>query len=116
MAKCFKRCPLQFKYKYLDELARRVLSKPLTRGKWFHSLLETYYRPDDDPANGADGEYRETWEDVPRHMSHKFSTLFDEEKEELGDLPREMQYLMASYRWTYRTSASSAGQAAEKTN
>src|SRR3546814_13177104 len=85
MAKCFKRCPLQFKYKYLDELARRVLSKPLTRGKWFHSLLETYYRPDDDPANGADGEYRETWEDVHRHMSHKFSNLFDEEKEELGD-------------------------------
>src|SRR3546814_9274206 len=82
-----------FKYKYLDELSPRVLSKPLTRGKWFHSLLETYYRPDDDPANGADGEYRETWEDVHRHMSHKFSNLFDEETEELGDLPREMQTL-----------------------
>lgn len=111
MAKCFKRCPLQFKYKYLDELAPRVLSKPLTRGKWFHSLLETYYRPEDDP----NADTSETWEDVHRHLSHKFSNLFDEEKEELGDLPREMSSLMESYLWHYQNDESWTVHEVEKT-
>lgn len=96
MAKQFKRCPLAFSYKYVEELAPRSLSKPLTRGKWFHSLLEEYYSPADDP--NAD---RVGWEEVHKRLSHKFSLLFDEEKEQLGDLPREMEQLMESYLWHY---------------
>lgn len=111
MAKCFKRCPLQFKYKYLDELSPRVVSKPLTRGKWFHSLLETYYRPDDDPT----GEAEQDWQQVHKRMSHKFSLLFDEEKEELGDLPREMDQLMRSYLWHYQNDESWTVHEVEKT-
>lgn len=110
MAKTFKRCPLQFKYKYLDELSPRVVSKPLTRGKWFHSLLEEYYAPADDP--NAD---RVGWEAVHKAMSHKFSLLFDEEKEELGDLPREMSSLMESYLWHYRNDESWTVHEVEKT-
>lgn len=110
MAKTFKRCPLQFKYKYLDELSPRVSSKPLTRGKWFHSLLETYYTPEDER-----GDDYQTWEEVHKHMSHKFSQLFDEEKEELGDLPREMQHLMESYLWHYRNDESWTVHEVEKT-
>lgn len=111
MAKTFKRCPLQFKYKYLDELSPRVTSKPLTRGKWFHSLLETYYAPKDDPNANTD----ETWEQVHDRMSRKFSGLFDEEKEELGDLPREMKALMESYLWHYRNDESWTVHEVEKT-
>src|SRR3546814_5607353 len=48
-------------------------------------------------------------------MSHKFSNLFDEEKEELGDLPREMQSLMESYLWHYRNDESWTVHEVEKT-
>lgn len=110
MAKTFKRCPLQFKYKYLDQLSPRVVSKPLTRGKWFHSLLEEFYSPADDP--NAD---RVGWEETHRRMSRKFSGLFDEEKEELGDLPTEMKALMESYLWHYQNDESWTVHEVEKT-
>src|SRR3546814_21126444 len=48
-------------------------------------------------------------------MSHKFSNLFDEEKEELGDLPREMQSLMEPYLWHYRNDESCTVHEVEKT-
>lgn len=111
MAKQFKRCPLAFKYKYIDSLAPRVVSKPLTRGKWFHSLLETYYTPKDDP----NADHSATWQDVHKGMAHKFSQLFDEEKEELGDLPREMSDLMESYLWHYDRDQSWTVHEVEKT-
>lgn len=111
MAKTFKRCPMQFDYKYNQELAPRVHSKPLERGKWFHSLLETYYRPSDDP----NADTAETWEDVHQRMSNKFSDLFDEEKEDLGDLPREMRSLMESYLWHYDSDQSWTVHEVEKT-
>lgn len=105
MTKCFRRCPLQFKYKYLDELSPRIVSKPLTRGKWFHSLLETYYDP----------EAEQTWEEVHKRMTIGFSKLFDEEKEALGDLPREMDQLMRSYLWHYAEDSSWIVHEVEKT-
>jgi hypothetical protein len=111
MAKTFKRCPLQFKYKYLDELSPRVQSKPLTRGKWFHELLETYYAPQDTWENGV----RPSWEDVNDRLTKKFATLFDEEKDELGDLPREMKRLMESYLWHYAGDTSWIVHEVEKT-
>lgn len=110
MAKQFKRCPLAAKYKYVDELSPRSVSKPLTRGKWFHTLLEEYYSPADDP--NAD---RVGWEEAHRRMTHKFSLLFDEEKEELGDLPREMEQLMESYLWHYDNDQSWTVHEVEKT-
>jgi hypothetical protein len=110
MAKTFKRCPLQAKYKYMDELSPRVVSKPLTRGKWFHTLLEEHYAPADDP--NAD---RVGWEAAHKRMAQKFSGLFDEEKEELGDLPREMKSLMESYLWHYRHDSSWTVHEVEKT-
>ena len=110
MAKTLKRCPLSFKYKYLDELSPRVTSKPLTRGKWFHSLLEEYYSPADDPNAERVG-----WEEVHRRLTNKFALLFDEEKEELGDLPREMKSLMESYLWHYDRDQSWIVHEVEKT-
>lgn len=88
LAKTFKRCPRQAMYKYVEGFIPRVDSKPLTRGKWFHALLEEDYRG---------GE----WKVVHREWTRKFEELFDEEKEHLGDLPREMFRLMLSYKWHY---------------
>lgn len=89
LLKTFRRCPRAALYKYHDSLAPRALSKPLKRGNWMHSLLEAEY-------SGAD------WREVHRHLTEKFSQLFDEEKDALGDLPYEMLKLMRSYMWHYR--------------
>lgn len=111
MTKQFRRCPLAFKYKYLDELSPKTLSKPLTRGKWFHELLETYYAPADENST----EPKPTWQDAHKRLSRNFSMLFDVEKEELGDLPREMKSLMESYLWHYQNDESWTVHEVEKT-
>lgn len=88
MAKSFRRCPRQFRYKYVQQIQPRIYNKPLTRGTWFHELLEAHY-------SGKD------WKKVHRLKCREFSELFDEEKEKLGDLPTEMLALMRSYLWHY---------------
>src|SRR5688500_4738089 len=89
MLKAFRRCPKQVEFKYGRQLLPRIDSKPLTRGKWFHSLLEAHYV-------GRD------WKKVHKAWCRRFSGLFDEEKEKLGDLPNEMYRLMLSYLWHYK--------------
>jgi hypothetical protein len=88
MIKTFRRCPKLAEFKYVRRLSPRIKSKPLTRGTWFHKLLEEHYA-------GRD------WKKAHKRMSLKFNELFDEEKDELGDLPREMLMLMRSYLWHY---------------
>lgn len=91
MLNTFSRCPNQARYKYAERLKPRFINskdKPLKRGVWFHSLLEEYYA-------GRD------WKAKHKELSAKFSELFDEEKDALGDLPSEMSKLMRSYLWHY---------------
>jgi hypothetical protein len=88
MIKTFRMCPREAMYKYHDRLKPKKVSKPLTRGKWAHSLLEEHYK-------GGD------WKIPHKKLTLEFSKLFDEEKEHLGDLPRELDVLMASYFWHY---------------
>src|SRR5688572_3488208 len=89
MLKTFRRCPRQAHYKYVLRLKPKSLSKPLRRGTWMHSLLETHHGGED-------------WEAKHKELSLQFSELFDEEKEKLGDLPRECRRLMKSYLWHYK--------------
>lgn len=88
MIKTFRRCPKQAQYKYIDRLKPKRLSKQLRRGSWIHSLLETYYK-------GGD------WREPHTELSKRFNQMFDEEKAEMGDLPREIEKLMVSYFWHY---------------
>lgn len=88
MLKSFLACPNQARYKYYLRLKPKTLSKPLTRGKWMHSLLEAFYKGED-------------WKPIHRSLTHDFSLLFDEEKDALGDLPRECARLMRGYLWHY---------------
>ena len=88
MLKTFNMCHREAYYKYALRLSPRQQSKPLTRGKWMHSLLENYHMGKD-------------WEKVNKQLTKQFSKLFDEEKEKLGDLPREALSLMESYTWHY---------------
>lgn len=91
MLQCFGRCPKQAQYKYAERLKKRVLTmrdKPLKRGTWFHELLQLYYLGQD-------------WKGRHRELTKKYNGLFDEEKESLGDLPRECGRMMQSYLWHY---------------
>lgn len=88
MIKTFRMCPREAMYKYHDRLQPKKVSKPLTRGKWAHSLLE-------EDMKGGD------WKKPHKQLSLKFGELFDEEKEHLGDLPHELDLLMHSYFWHY---------------
>lgn len=91
MLKAFGRCPKQAQYKYVERLKKRRMNerdKPLSRGIWLHHLLEAHYA-------GLD------WKVVHRKLSEKFAELFDEERESLGDLPRECAQIMKSYLWHY---------------
>lgn len=89
MMKTFRNCPKETFYKYVLRLQPKTLSKPLTRGKWFHDLLEHFLLGED-------------WRLVHKKWCGRYSKMFDEEKEKLGDLPTELEQLMLSYIWHYK--------------
>jgi hypothetical protein len=89
MLKTFRRCPKQTEYKYLERLKPRVLGRPLRLGTWMHALQEA-------KANGDD------WREKHKEMIRtEWAPLFDEEKEDIGDLPGDAYRLMLSYEWYY---------------
>lgn len=88
MMKTFLNCPREAYYKYVLQLRPKVSSKPLEIGKWMHTLLEAHYSGED-------------WEKEHAVLSSRFNRLFDEEKDDLGDLPVLNRALMESYLWHY---------------
>lgn len=88
MLKIFRRCPKQAEYKYVQRLKPKSLGRPLNFGKDFHLMLQVHYE-------GGD------WREVLRQVRNTFSELFDEEKDELGDYPRDLERTMVSYLWHY---------------
>ena len=89
MIKTFRRCPKQMEYKYIRRLKPKLVSLPLKRGSWLHEMLEAYYKGED------------PWE-VHAHLSLKFSELFEEEREDYGDLPGDCRRIFESYLWHYQ--------------
>lgn len=89
MLKTFRRCPKQAEFKYAHRLKPKRLATPLKRGTWVHALLEAYHKGED-------------WKKVHAAYSHKFSLLFDEEKDFYGDMPNEIYAIMQSYMWHYK--------------
>lgn len=90
MIKTFRRCPKQASYKYVERLKPRILGRPLRVGTWMHELQEVH---------GQGGDWREKHEELRKT---RWAKLFDEEKEDIGDLPGDCQRLMESYLWHYR--------------
>lgn len=89
MMKTFRRCPKQFEYKYIERLKPKVMGRPLRFGTWMHALMEAHYKGEDVEA-------------VHKRFTHEFSKYFDEEKAELGDLPRDVWSTWLSYLWHYK--------------
>lgn len=86
--KVYRRCPKQYEFKYIMGLRKKKRKVELERGSWIHELLMVH----------ADGE---DWRDRHSELTKKFNNLFEEEREDLGDLPRECARIMRSYLRTY---------------
>lgn len=84
----WRRCPKQFHYKYVMGLRSKRKSLPLERGSWIHALMEAYYDP---------SPYSKDWRQVHKEWSRDFYNLFEDEREELGDLPIEVMRIFTSY-------------------
>lgn len=82
--KTYRRCPKQFEFKYVEGLRSKRKSLPLYRGDWLHQLIMHHY----------DGE---DWQTHHEALALEFFKLFEEEREELGDLPAECERIMTSY-------------------
>lgn len=82
--KTYLRCRRKYYYRYVLGLSPKQKSVQLERGSWIHSLLQTYY----------DGE---DWKAEHKFLTRKFNNLFEEQREELGDLPTECLRIMKSY-------------------
>lgn len=87
--KCYRRCPKQYEYKYVEKLERKRKSLQLTRGDWLHQLLMTHY----------DGE---SWRARLDTLSEGYDKLFEEEREELGDLPHDVERMFTGYLAHYK--------------
>lgn len=87
--KDWRRCPYRYKLKRVDGWKPKRRAVQLERGSWIHDLLMHHY----------DGE---DWRARHEVLTKEFYSLFEEEREELGDLPGECERLMRAYVYHYR--------------
>jgi PD-(D/E)XK nuclease superfamily len=114
--KQFRRCQKQYSFRYdypgfygkkgkmeMIPLKKRL---PLYRGSWMHALQEAHHHSwaDIPEFKMVFGEGRNAlefwvqgWEDVQETLTEQFNNQFDEEKEELGDLPAETKAMWREY-------------------
>lgn len=82
--KKYLRCANAYRYKYVEGWTPKVRGVALERGSWVHDLLQHYY----------DGE---DWKARHKELTQRFYSLFEEQREDLGDLPNECLALMKRY-------------------
>jgi len=83
-AKTWRRCPKKYEFKYVEKLEPKQKGVALERGSWIHELLEKYYDGDD-------------WKAHHKKLTNQFYSLFEEQREHLGDLPQEILRIMRAY-------------------
>ena len=88
-----RRCKHAFYYSDIMEIQRKTKSIAPSRGKLIHSCLEAHY-------NGRD------WTKPIADMKIDWDALFDEERAEWGDLPKETYRIMRGYLLAYKTADS----------
>jgi hypothetical protein len=87
--KTFRRCEKQYEFKYVYDLRSKKKSRPLELGSWVHDLLMVW----------TDGE---DWKLAHRERAKAFASLFEEEREEMGDVPNDALRLFKAYMRQYR--------------
>lgn len=86
--KTYRRCPNQFRYKYPMKLRPKAKKVHLEKGTWCHALLQAYYEG-------------KNWKKVHKRFTRDFNNLWEEIREELGDLPGECLRIMKGYLRNY---------------
>lgn len=114
--KHFRRCQKQYSFRYdyskyyggkaRQEMVPTKKKLPLYRGSWMHALQEALHHqwagiPQWEQQFG-EGKHKLTikatsWRDVQETLTEQFNALFEEEREELGDLANESERLFKSY-------------------
>lgn len=114
--KQFRRCQKQYSFRYdyaklygeKPSLEMVPLRKklPLYRGTWMHALQEALHHEwAGVPYDAVIGEGKsavkiedvENWREVHEALTKAFEAMFDEEREDLGDLPTECHNLFRDY-------------------
>lgn len=79
---------------------------PLYKGSWMHALQEALHKEwaglDTFIVEFGEGKNRlkieaETWRDVQEELTKQFNGIFEEERDELGDLPGDCERLFKAY-------------------
>ena len=109
--KMFRRCQKQFSFRYdyarkfggkrNQEMVPKRQKVQLYRGTWLHALLEAHHR-EWAVDSGFDPELvfpdePHTWREVHANFEEEYDGLFEEEKEDLGDLPGDCERLFRGY-------------------
>lgn len=120
--KHFRRCQKQFAFRYDyplmlkgedgagQELVPKQKKLPLYRGSWMHALQESLHYQwagfDKFIIRFGEGNQKliiesSSWKKTHEHLTIAFEGLFDEERDELGDLPSECERMFKAYirRW-----------------
>lgn len=87
--KTWRRCPKKYEFKYVKKLKAKKRGLPLELGSWVHDLLMCHFDGND-------------WRELHEEKSKEFYSLFEEEREHLGDLPNAARRLVRNYLLTYR--------------
>lgn len=98
--KVYQRCEKQYEFDYVHKIEPKAKNIYLQRGSWLHTLLEVHYAQDPKFVIEVDGKrYRcgTDWFKAHRILTKRFNNLFEEEREDLGDLPAECERIMRSY-------------------
>lgn len=88
-AKTWRRCPKQFEFKYKMNLKSKKRARPLELGSFVHELMQWHY-------DGMD------WKEAWRQGRDQFYGLFEEEREDLGDIPADALRIFTAYLRHYR--------------
>jgi RecB family exonuclease len=86
--KTWNRCHKQYEYRYVQKLRPKGKNRNLEMGSWIHDLLMHF----------RDGE---DWRGRHDQLSNEYNSYFEEEREQLGDLPTDCLRIMRSYIRTY---------------
>jgi len=104
--KMWRRCQKQYAFRYDTEpgkeLVPKVKKRGLTLGGWLHQLVEAHNREwavqdGFDPEDVYGEREEETWVDVHNRNVLAYAQLFDEEKEDLGDIPGDAERIFKAY-------------------
>ena len=88
-AKKWKACQCAHDYRYVDKLRPIRKVRPLTLGSLAHSCLE------------ARLEGRNWVDEIKKFQKDEWSKIFEEEKVELGDIPKDCYRIMRGYHYYY---------------